>query len=217
MKYKINEETGKYKCPECDKEYSIKGIGNHIWRAHGEGKSFSPNEGYKDGTRKGTNKFIKAEQLGKDKPIVSEEAKENMSKAHIGNKLSKKTKDKISKARIKYLNENPDKVPYILNHYSKGESYPEQYFREIFEIRNINFQQEVRERLYSLDFVVGNINTEIDGEQHYVDGRIKESDIKRNKYLESIGYEIRRVRWAEYQKLKKEEKEIYINELLSLN
>jgi hypothetical protein len=42
------------------------------------------------------------------------------------------TKKKISEIRIKYLRENPDKVPYKLNHYSKGESYPEQYFSKIY-------------------------------------------------------------------------------------
>ena len=45
MKYVLNEETGKYICPECDKEYSIKGIGNHIWRTHGAGKNFKPAKG----------------------------------------------------------------------------------------------------------------------------------------------------------------------------
>ena len=46
-------------------------------------------------------------------------------------KLSEETKKKISESRIKYLKENPDKIPYKLNHYSKGESYPEKYFEEI--------------------------------------------------------------------------------------
>lgn len=47
--------------------------------------------------------------------------------------LSEETKNKISKSRKKYLIENPDKVPYLLNHSSKGPSYPESYFEKIFK------------------------------------------------------------------------------------
>lgn len=32
------------KCTICGKEYSIKGIGTHMWRTHGEGKNFIPNK-----------------------------------------------------------------------------------------------------------------------------------------------------------------------------
>lgn len=41
-------ETGKYRCPYCDKEYSKNGICTHIWRSHGDGKSHNPNIGYKN-------------------------------------------------------------------------------------------------------------------------------------------------------------------------
>ena len=43
---------------------------------------------------------------------------------------SNETKEKISISRKKYLSEHPDQVPYLLNHYSKGESYPEKYFEK---------------------------------------------------------------------------------------
>jgi len=47
MKLKVKEEwkteTGKYKCPYCNKEYSKKGICSHIWKMHGEGKDHDPN------------------------------------------------------------------------------------------------------------------------------------------------------------------------------
>ncbi|MCK9575809.1 MAG: hypothetical protein WC979_00750 [Candidatus Pacearchaeota archaeon] len=45
----------KIKCPHCNKEYSKHGIGTHIWRVHGDGKEFDPNEGFKKGTRKQWN------------------------------------------------------------------------------------------------------------------------------------------------------------------
>lgn len=42
---------GRYKCPFCDKVYSKMGIGNHIWKNHGDGKNHDPNIGYSDGSR----------------------------------------------------------------------------------------------------------------------------------------------------------------------
>jgi len=40
-----------YKCKYCGKEYCKKGIGTHIWRNHGAGKNFDPNQSYKNGTK----------------------------------------------------------------------------------------------------------------------------------------------------------------------
>ena len=45
-------------CIYCGKEYSSKGLGTHIWRSHGEGRSFNPNAGYYAGTRTAWNKGL---------------------------------------------------------------------------------------------------------------------------------------------------------------
>jgi len=37
----LNKETGKYKCPYCEKEYSKKGISTHIMRKHTDKEKFS--------------------------------------------------------------------------------------------------------------------------------------------------------------------------------
>jgi len=60
---------------------------------------------------------------------------------------SDETKKKISETRIKYLKENPDKVPYLLNH-SRNESYPEKYFNELFNKENIPVIKKYRIGLY---------------------------------------------------------------------
>jgi transposase len=52
---------------------------------------------------------------------------------HEGIKHSEKTKKKLSLIRKKWISENPDKSPYILSHKSRGETYPEKYFREWLE------------------------------------------------------------------------------------
>ena len=129
-------------------------------------------------------------------------------------KVSLETKKKISEGRIKYLVDNPDKVPYLLNHSSK-ESYPEKYFTELFQKEGINTQKKYRIGLYELDFCIPElkIDLEIDGEQHYVDIKIVESDKKRNKFLEDKGWKIIRIRWSEYNKKTFEEKVEFIKEL----
>lgn len=127
---------------------------------------------------------------------------------------SEKTKNKISIARKKFLSENPDKIPYKLNHKSKGESYPEKYFREWLEKENISFQQEYRFKLYSFDFLVNErVDLEIDGSQHKDDANILKHDEKRDAISKDNGFIVYRVMWADFQKLSQEEKKNFLSKL----
>lgn len=128
-------------------------------------------------------------------------------------KHTKETKEKISKIRKKYIEENPDKVPYLMNHYSKGNSYPENYFSEVFENENVDLKFHLQVGIYELDFYNEDIKfyLEIDGEQHYCDTRIVESDLRRNKYLSDLGWCGCRIRWSEFKKKSFEEKREVIN------
>jgi very-short-patch-repair endonuclease len=128
---------------------------------------------------------------------------------------SEEVKKKISISRTKYLKEHPEKVPYLLNHYSKGPSYPERYFDEIFNGK-FEYEKYVQSSLYHIDFSITNkkIAIEIDGDQHYLDKKIVESDIRKNKYLISDGWDIIRIKWSDYQKMTRTEKEKYITGLL---
>ena len=132
-------------------------------------------------------------------------------------KHTEESKNKLSVIRKKYLSEHPDKVPYLINHYSKGESYPEKYFNNIFEKENIKFERYYRIGLYELDFAFLNqkIDLEIDGEQHKVDNRILESDIRRDEFMKENGWKIIRIDWKNYSKLKTEDKKKYIEKLLN--
>lgn len=140
----------------------------------------------------------------------------NFRKGGLGRVVSDSTKKKISESRIKYLKDNPDKVPYLLNH-SSSESYPEKYFSELFEKENLNIKRYLQIGLYELDFYIldKKIDIEIDGEQHYTDKKIVESDIRRTKFLTDNGWKIFRIRWADYQRLHYTEKEKYIKEILN--
>lgn len=168
----------------------------------------------KTGDGKGINKFIKAKQLGIIIK-VSDETKEKIRKKAKNRKHSKETKEKISKSMHAYLLKNPDKVPYRLNHYSKGISYPERYFKFILDYNKIFYEFQYSEGLYNLDFKIGNIDLEIDGEQHYLDKRVYDHDIIRNENLKKKGYKIIRIRWSIYKKLSKEQRKRFIKALLN--
>lgn len=131
-------------------------------------------------------------------------------------KQTSETKDKISKSRKEYLRNNPDKVPYLLNH-SRNESYPEKYFTELFKKEGVEVDKKVRVGLYELDFSIPDrkIDIEIDGSQHYSDSKIIKSDKKRTKFLEDNGWDVIRINWASYKKMSFGEKNEYISELKS--
>lgn len=135
----------------------------------------------------------------------------------LGKKHTEETKSKISIARKKFLTENPDKVPYLINHSSR-KSYPETYFEQIFFDENIPLKYHLQVSKYELDFYNEDykIDVEIDGEQHYLDKRIFESDKERNAYLESLGWIIFRIRWSEYQQLSLESKRSVIEDIRKL-
>lgn len=162
---------------------------------------------------KGTNQYTKAKKLGLPKPVITLESHLKRSKASK-RPHSEETKRKISESRIKYLTKNPDKVPYLLNHYSKGRSYPEKYWKIILDSNDLQYEEQYRIGLYQLDFafIDKNIDLEIDGDQHYLDEKIIKSDQRRDKYLEELGWIVIRVKWSEYQK--NSNKKDYVNSII---
>lgn len=148
------------------------------------------------------------ERIAKGSIAISMALKNKPGRPH-----TKETKDKLSKIRKSFLEKNPDKIPYLLNHSSKI-SYPEQYFIDCFSNLNYNFQYPVFR--YSLDFA--NIKTkkyfEVDGEQHYVDKRIVEHDIKRTLKLNELGWDGIRIRWSHFQKLNDIDKQNKVKEII---
>lgn len=131
-----------------------------------------------------------------------EETKEIIVKKLTGLKHSSETKCKISASIKKWILKNPDKSPYLLCHKSKGESYPEKYFREWLEKENIPFQQEYKFKSYSFDFLINErIDLEIDGSQHREDPVIIEHDKKRDKTSKNNGFIVLRIDWKKYKKL----------------
>lgn len=135
--------------------------------------------------------------------------------AFRGKHHTEESKRKTSISRKKYLIEHPEQVPYLLNHYSKGPSYPEIYWIDLIRNEKLDLSYHKQIGLYELDFFNESkkIDLEIDGEQHYSDSRITESDLHRTEYLESLGWLVIRVRWSEWQKKTTEEKHYFVEEL----
>jgi len=133
-------------------------------------------------------------------------------------KHSDETREKISKIRKQFIKDDPDKVPYRLYHYSRHMPYTEKYFIELFKNENIDLKYHLDVGVYQLDFYKEDIKlcVEIDGNQHFYDKRIMESDIRRTEYLESLGWKVFRIRWSDYQKKKYEEKEQVVEYIKNL-
>lgn len=176
----------------------------------------NPNRNYKNGMigKKGSNQYIKARKLGLPDPVLSEETRKKLGIAGANKKLTDQQKERLSEIKRDFLKKNPEKVPYRLNHSSKGPSYPEKYWGDILLNNGINFTPEHPIGPYQLDFAILNkkIDLEIDGEQHYVDPRIVKSDIRREEYLKSFGWRIIRIRWKDYLRL--DNKEEYVRLIL---
>lgn len=114
---------------------------------------------------------------------------------------------KIGASVKAFLLDHPDMVPYLRNH-SSAESYPEKYFKELFASENLTLTYHYRIGTYELDFcdLDKKLDIEIDGDQHYLDSRIIESDKKRTEYLENLGWTVFRIRWSEFKKYSEAEK-----------
>ena len=127
--------------------------------------------------------------------------------------MSNEHKQKLSKSQTNYL------VKTGLNRWSKAHSskrtYPEKYFVEI--LKDFCEEQYIIKGLpYKLDFanIKHKIAIEIDGEQHYVEKNYIEHDKIRNLKLEEFGWKTIRIRWSQFKKMSKEEKEKLIKTLL---
>ena len=95
--------------------------------------------------------------------------------------------------------------------------YPEKYFSELFEKEGIDVERYFRVSSYELDFSIPEkrICIEIDGEQHYSDPKIIESDKRRKVFLERLGWDLIRIRWSDYKKLNFDYRTKFISDLKS--
>lgn len=159
-----------------------------------------------------TNQFVKAKQLGLPRPVGKK------TNGWLGRKHSEETKSLLRKRQQDYLQANPHMSPWVHSHYSKRKSYAQMYWENLLTERGVNFQDECILSKYRLDIYIesAKFNLEIDGEQHYIDGKLRPSDVRRDEYTRSQGIITRRIRWSQYKKMSLTEKEKCVNDVLEL-
>lgn len=124
-----------------------------------------------------------------------------------GHKQSEESKRKLSGAAIRNLEKGTHNIFTRERKFSHGE----EYFNKVF----IDAEIQYKVGRYILDYawIKYKLYVEVDGEQHYTETGI-EHDKKRTEYLKNIGWTcIKRIRWAEFQKLTLKEREEFIKEI----
>lgn len=198
-----------YKCKTCGKEYDKR----HSYIGHCS--SHNRGESFKLGRKKNKKSIENNISLNIDRPKLCkycgiefnkgkqlaghqtwcklnpnlEKTRNKIGQNSTGRILTDDHKKKISNSRKKYLDENPGKIPYLLNHSSK-ESYPEKLFRLALEKHNIKgWAYNYPVKRYSLDFAFIDklIDVEIDGETHNLDDVIEKDKI-RTQELSKLGW-----------------------------
>lgn len=191
-------DSNLYQCNYCSKTYSKHGISMHMWATHGEGKNFRPllnrdntkkHPAWNKGLTKETSDIVK--RLGEKVSITL--------KGRKGHKCSEEHRKFLSNT-MKERHKNG------LAH-NIGEcrwmclpSYPEEFFMRVIEneFYDRNYRYEYVVGRYSIDFAWVNIKKaiEIDGEQHE-DTVYKERDQRKDRFLESEGWTILRIKWKD--------------------
>jgi len=161
--------------------------------------------------KKGQNQFTKGTW-----ETWPEEIRQKFSAAGKRRRHSPETREKISLSLRKFIQDNPSRAGYAVNHYSKGPSYPEIYWKTCLENAGLVFEEQFPLGTYRLDFAFPDVRVdlEIDGEQHYLDPRLVGHDQRRTEKLKACGWRVVRVRWSEFQKLQGEERTTFVTELL---
>lgn len=187
-------------CPHCGKVFSSRGIGTHVWRVHTtDGLSFNGHSNYVKGSRSSWNKGLTKETNGLVKKMATATSKTNTGSK--GRPHTEETKEKIREARLLYLEANPDKVPYLLNHSSK-KSYPEQVFENALIASGITgWVYNYQHGLYSYDFAFPEfkVDVEIDGGTH-LNEKVKKIDERRDAFSLSRGWVVIRFTAKEVKK-----------------
>lgn len=162
----------KYNWNEIQKYYDM----GHSWRDLTE----------KFGVRAAA--LYKAKKSGR---FVSRSSSESLKISHRKNPRvhSLETRKKISEVRIKYLKENPEKVPYKINHSSK-KSWPELVFENGLNSMGITgWVSRYRHSIYEYDFawIKEKIDVEIDGGTHKTE-KVKKIDSRRDEFSRQNGW-----------------------------
>lgn len=193
---KWRQESGRYRCPHCSKDYSKNGIATHIWRMHDGGVNHKPTLG-KESWNKGLTKDVneKVKQSGEtfSNKIKNGELVHNW----VGKKHKEESKKLISQKQI--IAHREGRAWNIgMSRWNNEPSYPEKFFMQVIEneFNDKNYVREFPIGRYSIDFawVEKKLAIEIDGAQHEKE-TYKERDNRKDIYLNNNGWKVLRIKW----------------------
>jgi very-short-patch-repair endonuclease len=179
----------KIKCPQCDKEYSSKGIGTHMWRSHGEGQNFDANNKNRIAWNKG-----KSKETDPSLKRASEKLK-----GRAGSRIGPMSEESKQKMRDAYQKRKAEGRHQTWTS-RKVRSYPELFFEGVLFNNGLLDSCIIEHPVpkpgscYFLDFYFPdkNIDLEIDGQQH----RFRtEEDEARDAFLSDLGIQVYRIEW----------------------
>lgn len=146
---------------------------------------------------------------------IGQKIKDRFSSGEIIKITTDETRKLLSAKRLKYIEEHPDKNPYLLR--KRNANQAELFFENVFIRNKVEYNREYHILGYFLDFAwpKKKIYLEIDGEQHYWNNQqIKHDIIRTNRLLDNGWKCICRIRWSKFQKLTSNQKEKFIDCLL---
>lgn len=200
----------KYICQYCNKE--CKNINSH--KAHERLCPLNPNRNYVSHTLGKTawNKGLTKETDERVKQFGQTYSNRIKNKEISAPFAGKKHTDEWRKNHSELQKERYKGKTIYATIREHRKSYAEQYFNEIFT----NAEKQYHVDRYFLDYAWPDIKVyiEVDGEQHYTKDGIEHDKIRTDFLIEKGWRLLKRIRWSEFQKLSKIEKENEIYRLL---
>lgn len=207
------QARGNWKCNHCTEIFRTRNeLTEHKKKCHPEyvGKN---RKAWNSGLTKDTNESL----LHASNTVKANYESGKTIPAFLNKQHSKKSRKKISKSMTNFFKNNPEKV-YFKQFHSSNFNYAEDYFKQILETNNIQFEHNYHVLTYFLDFAIidKKIDIEIDGAHHRKDKKTIEHDKIRNSVLINNGWKVIRIYWPEWKKLNDADKYMHITRLLEM-
>lgn len=195
-----------FSCEKCGREFQTKNALNSHKGKCGKPKSDKWLEAMHARKGHGTNQYIKAKELGKEKPQISEATRKKMSEMNKGDKNPAHKLENRLKISAGMKKAHAERRAHNIGEcrWNNEPSYPEQWFMKVLKNefgleKDKDYKMEFPFHRFSLDFAWPDekICIEIDGEQHERFQEQKNRDIEKDQLLKEEGWKELRKSWKE--------------------